>query len=182
MTHPRKVIRTAVRDALDGATAAGANVFASRVDPYRLQTLPAVGVYSLEESVDDESAETSPRELTRRLSLVVEGWVTVAGADPADDLLDDLTEEIEAAMDVDRYFGGNAAESILTDTTSERITVGDRDMAMAALVYRVTYRTDAPVTVPTLDDFETVKATHNLGNEVGPGDEAVDIFTVEEEP
>ncbi len=182
MTHQRKTIRSAVRSAVDGATAADDRVFPTRVDPYRLKTLPAIGIYGLEESVDDDSAETYPRELTRRLSLVIEGWVAVgATPEPSDDLLDDLAEQIEAAMDADRFFGGAAADSILTDTTMERHTIGDRDMAMVALVYRITYRTDA-LLVPTLDDFETVEATYNLGNEVDPGDEAVDDFVVEETP
>lgn len=174
--HQRKVIRHAIRDALLGQTAAGLRVKATRVLSLRRSELPAIAVYTPEEAVDSDSVATAPRELTRQMPVVIEGWVSVAGED-ADDAMDDLAEQIEAAMHADPYFGETVADSILDDTIMEVVQEGDRLMGFVALTYAVSYRTEAPEAPVGLDDFRTVHATHDVG-----GEPAEDQFTVQEAP
>lgn len=181
MSHPRKLIRHAIRDALDGATAAGARVYATRKLPLRRIELPAVTVWTLEESVAADSRESAPRELERELSVVIEGWVSVAG-DAADDAMDDLAEQIEAAMNADRYLGDTAADSVLDSTAMEVVEDGDRLMGLVALSYSVTYYTEVAEDGAPVDDFLTAEVTHDLGGNVHPDEVAVDLVTIQEAP
>jgi hypothetical protein len=179
MLHPRARIRHAVRDLLDGATAAGGRVHATRVVPYRRADLPAISVYTLEESADPDSRLTAPRKLTRDVSLVIEGWV--APGDNVDDAMDALALEIERAMHADPYLGDSAADSLLDSTSLEALEQGDRLMGLVLMTYQVTYRTYAPEAPEDLDDFITVASANTLGGTVDESAAAQDVFTVQED-
>lgn len=160
VAHPRKLIRDAVVAALTGATAAGTRVKGTRVEPQRNTQLPAIGVYTLSEEVDAQSAGTAPRELTRDLKLEVAGWVADSSALPVDDAMDALAEQIEVAMDADRYFGDTAANSILQSTEMSVLEENAADplIGIVKLTYTVTYRNFAGVTSPA-DDFDRAGVT-----------------------
>lgn len=173
MSHQRKEIRLAVQAALVAAdTAAETRVYASRMIPFRRIDLPAIAVYTLEESsVDNDSA---PRELTRTLQLVIEAAVRATGTQ-IDDELDDLAEEIERAMHADETFGGKCGDSVLASTEMDLAEDGDRMIGILKLTYATTYYTYAPEDADvTLDDLETVETTYDLGTE--PEDQAVDLL------
>ncbi len=176
--HQRQVIRDAVATALTGATAAGDSVFPSRVLPYVLPDLPVLSVYTPRDNVDQESATTAPRELTRELTIIVEAMSSPGPS--VDDTLDDLAAEIEAAMHADPYFGDVCADSILTTTEIELIEDGEKSLGWMALTYSVTYQTQAPEAPTDLDDFEEAYATHNVGNGVDDDQAAKDSITVRE--
>lgn len=166
--HQRQAIRVKVRDLLvAGATVAGPRVFPSRVLPLRQLQLPSLAVYTTEEAVTADSLQTAPRELTRGLTLVIEGWVR-AGAvtDPdveyVDDQLDDLADQVEQIMHADPYLGDTVGESILASTETEIVEEGERTMGLLVMTYNVTYRTLAPVAPILADDFKTVGAEHNV--------------------
>lgn len=183
MAHQRQLIRQAISQALIGAgTGAADRVYPSRKLPLRRPELPAIGVYILEEEVDDDSETTAPRELTRRAVVTIEANVLATDAVNVDDAMDAIALEIEAAMAADPSLGGQASDSILAATGIDLIDEGDRMTGLVILSYRVTYYTFAPEppTDEELDDFETVQATHNPGNDAAAGEEAVDLFTVEE--
>jgi hypothetical protein len=180
--HQRQIIRTKIADLLvAGATAAGTRVFPSRKLPLRKIELPALAVYTLDESVTADSVTSAPRELTRSLNVVIEGWI----AEPADsgttvdDAIDALAEEIETVMHADPYLGDTVGESILSETTVELVEEGDRMMALLLMTYAVTYRTLAPA-APTLDDFETVGAETDLAGAQDPADRSQLDFVVED--
>lgn len=162
MAHQRKLIRHAIIAQLTGATAAGARVQGTRVEPHKKGELPAISVYTLREPVDPDSASTAPRELTRGVKVEITGWVALLGVAPLDvgDTIDDLAEQIELAVDADRYFGGTASESVLEDTEIEIRDEGDRLIGIVTLTYAVTYRTSPAA--PVLDEFLTAKATTQI--------------------
>ena len=83
-------------------------------------------------------------------------------------------EAIEAIMHADPYFGGAAADSILTGTSFDFSTEGERDMAAITLQYGFTYRTCAPAQPTTLDTLLIANVNYNLENTVHPDDEASD--------
>jgi hypothetical protein len=180
MAHQRQVIREAVRTALLGATAAGSRVYETRVVPNRLTELPALAVYTLQDTVDQEESNTSPRELRRELDLVIEGWV--AAGTNADDAMDALALEVETAMHADPYLGGAVADSMLDSTSLEVLDEGDRFTGWFVMTYSVTYFTLAPEAPAALDDFERAGVTHDLGGDVHEDDQAEDLFTVQESP
>lgn len=175
--HQRQVIREAVRDLLIAAsTAASTRVVATRTLPYRKNELPAISVYTLEETVDGESVNTAPRELTRNLQLEIAGWVTAA--DDVDDQMDALALQIEFAMDADRYLADSAAECVLDGTTMGIQGDGDNLMGLVTLTYAVTYRTMAPEAPTDLSDFTTAAVTYNQGDAQADAAAAHDIVTV----
>ena len=112
MPHQRTRIRNATVSRLLGATAAGARVYPSRVVPFRKGDLPVLCVYTLDEVADDDGS--APRELTRALDLIIEGWV-MPGLN-VDVALDDLALEVETAMHADPYLGAPHVVSAVDDT------------------------------------------------------------------
>ena len=151
MPHPRTIIRHAVATLLRGAnTAAGARVFTTRVDPYRRPELPALAVYTLDES-SEVIEGSSPRELKRTLQLAVEA--EVAMAKNVDDVLDDLALQIELALHQDPTWGGVAEDSNLDSTEIQVLGEQDKQVGVVRMVYQVTYLSNVPATPPELPDF-----------------------------
>lgn len=179
MAHPRKLIRQAVvAQLLAASTSASVRVYATRMIPHQRTALPAVAVYTPDESVDPNAPNTSPRELERVVQLVVEGCVS--GDAAVDDVLDDFAEELEAAVDVDRTFGGTANDCTGPSTRTELVVDGDRTVGLVELTYSVTYHTFAPLTVPTPDAFLEANIHHNLGGAVHPDNQAEDVAEPEQ--
>lgn len=182
MAHPRKAFRQAVVAQLVAAnTAAGTRVTVDQVDPHKKGALPAISLFVLSESVADEAEKTYPRELERHAAVEIVGWVSGKTETEVADAMDDIAEQIEAAMDGDRYINSKAGDSILVGTEMEIREGGSSDplIGLIALTYLVTYRTSQGATAT--DDFLTVKATHELvggvANDTVP---AQDTFTVQE--
>lgn len=184
MAHQRKLIRQAVVALLVGAnTAAGARVKATRFDPHKKSQLPAIAVYTTSEPVDLGASEnTAPRELTRNVKVEIVGFVAHTDALPVDDAMDDIAEQIEAAMDEDRYLGGKAADSILESTELEVVEGEGSDpiVGVVSLTYSVTYRT-SPAAPDDLQDFRSVDAKHRIVGAV-EANQARDEFVVQETP
>lgn len=144
MTTTRKTIRQKVATALTGNTAAGANVFASRTRPVRGDQLPAILVYSREESV--EVFRESPRELRRELSLGIE--IAATADDDLDDALDDLAQQVERIMSEQQTFRDPVTgDDTISDATLERVEIqlvgeGQNQHGSCVLTYNVVYYTD----------------------------------------
>lgn len=131
MAHQRKLIRQAVVALLAGAgTAAGARVKGTRVEPNKAALLPAISVYTLSESTTSDSDMTAPIELTRELKLEVAGWVAHTDAHPVDDAMDDLAEQIEAAM-ASNYYLTLASAITAIDHTTGNITLPAHGLSTA---------------------------------------------------
>lgn len=184
MAHQRKLIRHAVVAVLaNAATAAGARVQGTRIDSHKKTEIPAISVYTLSETVDDAGSGAAPREITRNVKLEVAGWVAHSDVLPVDDAMDDLAEQIESAMDANRYLGGEAADTILESTEMQvRAEDGRSDplTGIVTLTYSVTYRT-TPVPPADLDDFLDVDAKHRIVGAV-EANQAQEQFSVQETP
>lgn len=181
MAHPRKLIRHAVVAALTGATAAGTRVKDTAVESHRKGGLPAIAVYTLREPVNQELSGGAPLELVREVKVEIAGFVGVRDPDEIADAMDDLAEQIETAMDANRYLGGLAGDSILEETNMEvRAEDGKSDplIGIVALTYSVTYRTN-PAAPEDLEDFLRVGAEHRIVDAVA-ANAANDRFTVQE--
>lgn len=180
MAHQRKVIRDKVRDLLLGKTAAGTRVYATRVLPLRKVEVAALAVYTTDERVAQESRATAPRELTRDLSLVIEGMALATPGVSVDDALDALILQVEAVMHADPRLGGTAVDSILDTTETEIIEDGDRPMGWFALTYSVVYRDEEPALPADVKDFLRADVRQSLGGVVGEDDDVEDLVTVQE--
>jgi len=181
MAHQRSLIRSAVAALLVNAnTSAGARVSATRVEPHQGRGLPAISVYTLSESLNDDLSRLSaPRELTRDLKLEIAAWVAHSDAFPVDDAMDAMAEQIEAVMSADRWLSGTAAESIYESTEMQVVEDdghSDPLVGIVTLTYSVTYRT-VPA-VAALNDFVTVDVIEKIAGGVSDTVPAEDQFTV----
>lgn len=174
--HHRTIVRRAVRDLLKGRTSAGQKVDTTRIDTWRDNELPAISVYTRVEDVDDESAETAPRELRRQVEVEIVG--AVGASDHMDDVMDALALEIETVMHADPFLGDVASDSILSGTEANVRDEGKRLIGIIILTYQVTYRTDAPE-APALEDFNTADTKYDVGVPE-EGQQAHDVVTVQE--
>jgi hypothetical protein len=176
MAHPRQLIREAAKTALVNTTAANERVVTTRRIPWRPGLLPGIGVYTLEEFVDPESARTAPRELERHPSLVVEA-VLRDDVENIDDALDAIALQIEIAIAADDTLGGTASDCWLTKTEFEFGMQGDQEIAVARLIFSVTYYKAAPDAADVaLDDLKTIDAKYNLANAQAAGNQAEDTL------
>jgi len=185
VAHPRKLIRHAVRDLLIAAnTAAGARVKGTRVEPHKSSQLPAIGVYTLNDPIAEDGSTNT--EQAHELELEVVGWVAHTEALPADDAMDDLAEQIEAAMNAEvadddgPFLGGKVSEIRFVGTVMEVVEDNARtspNVGIVVLTYAMTYRAGITAADPA-DDFETVDATHKIAGGVGNTVPAEDQFTV----
>jgi hypothetical protein len=177
MAHPRKLIRAAIVNALKAAdTAAGERVFKSRATPWRTVELPGISVFAAEELVDEGSEESAPRELLRGADFNLDLVVAMPADGDVDDALDDLAEQVEAAMHADPTFGETASDCFLVSSTFGEVAEGNRPMGALRLVYRTRYITHAPESTE-LVPLQKVGATYDLGGAQHPDDQAEDLVT-----
>ncbi len=135
--HKRTQIKNAVVTVLTGLTTTGTNVFPSRVHAMPAKHLPGLLVYFDEEN--SEPGETGPnRSLDRELSLIIEGQAK--SGDDIDDISDSIAEEVEAEMNIDRYFSGLALESFLASTDFNFSGEGRRRAGSIKMTYKIFYQ------------------------------------------
>ncbi len=163
--HPRRLIQDRIVELLTGHTAAGSRVTKTRVDPNRVVDLPAISVYILSETVDDASADTHPRELTRYPVIEIAAWAEGTEAVPVDDALNALSLQIETEMAKDRFLAGTVGDKGAILKTTE-ITVlgggeGDPLIGVLKLTYAATYYTLEIDAAPT-EDFERAHVTTQI--------------------
>ena len=176
--HQRQRIREYVVTLLNGITGVGANVYASRITPFRANVRPAIAVYTNSESVDDASDKTAPRELTRRVVLSIE---CVADAiDDVADVLDTIAQEVERRIANDDILGGAVSDCILSRTNIEFFAEGNSEIAIMQMQFNALYYQRAPEDseTPALDDFETFATNYDLGGEQATADEAKDLVEI----
>ena len=142
MAHVRQQIRDAIITQVTGLTTTGTNVFSHRVYPLQEGALPALMVSTLNESISASAMGTfgSSTSIIRNLSVTVEGYVKATSA--ADDTLDTIAEEVEAALGDDETLGG-LVEYIELSSTQLSFEGGDSDqpVGIVSLNYDVLYRT-----------------------------------------
>jgi hypothetical protein len=155
MAHPRKLIRAAFTNRLKSSTASGGyrtraqnRVYKSRLAPVSEEELkedgPAILVYARMEKTDkdkDYGIDGDASRVERELTLVTEAML-VAG-DEVDDALDDLAEEIEAAISDFMIPGFESARIRLTESDIDLVTEQvKRPVGAIGLVWHIVYRTD----------------------------------------
>lgn len=184
MAHPRKQIRQAVVALLIAAnTNAAGRVKGTRVEPHKNSQLPAISVYTLTDPVDEDlstnTTEVHPVELEIAL------WVAHKDSAPADDAMDDLAEQVEAAMRAtvssNSMLGGKATAIVFKGTAMEVAEDdgrSDPEIGIAVMKYVVVYRASLAAADAT-DDFLRADAKHPLvGGIAGDTPVAEDLFNV----
>ncbi len=146
MTHARTQIRKAVVNALKGNTAAENRVYESRVYALDDPKLPALLVFTPQESMGQPSIQR-PRTQMRQLQLMVEGYLKARGDIDSD--ADALALEVEQLIGADPTLGGLVKDAML-DTTATRLSgEGEKPVAIVSLTFVILYsvKENAPQTL-----------------------------------
>lgn len=157
MPHSRVLIRDAAYQMLLNTTSVGSNVFRNRVRPIFQGELPAIIIYTREETA--EIFDESPRRLKRNLQLVFE--IETKADNTLDDKLDFIAGEIEAKVNNNQTLGGVLSDIILKSTRMQLLAEGDDLHGACELTFDCEYFTDEVFT-GTLDDFVTADITYDL--------------------
>jgi len=145
MAHVRKQIRDNIQTTLTGLTTTGTNVFTSRVYPIQSAAMPGLCIYTSSETVEAQTIKP-PRGLIRSLEVSVEAYVENTNAD---DVLDTISAQIEAAMTTDLMRGGLAKDTRLIGFEADFAGEGERPLFVGRFSYEILYST-------TETDAETV--------------------------
>ena len=141
MTHVRQQIRDAVATTVTGL-ATGATVYKMRKYDLDKAALPAILVYTMDESsgLATIGQTIGQKTLNRNLTLVVE--VLIEGnSDAVFNAVDTACEEVEAAVSADFYVGGLAKSIVLTSTATDVNVEGSDAIGSATMQYTVNYWT-----------------------------------------
>ena len=139
MAHARQAIREQVGTTLTGLSTTGSNVFQSRVYPLQDSNLPALLIYTKEET-SEAIVMGSNRVIERELTLAVEAYVKTNTN--SDDTIDTIAEEIEAAIGADSTLNNKAKDVFLVATDINYVGEGENPVAVATLNFLVSYCTD----------------------------------------
>ena len=91
MAHIRKTIREHVVTTITSLSTTGSNVYETRYFPLQTGNLPALIVYTLDETVEDYTLGRNTRTQQRSLNLIIEAHCR--GTANIDDTLDTIAEE-----------------------------------------------------------------------------------------
>lgn len=137
--HIRTQIRNYIVNLLDGNTAAGANVFPSRIYPLQNDNLPGICVYTPNEAIDDEEGKIA-RIQHRNQSIVIECREKINT--DMDEALDDLTEDVEQIIFADRFLGGLLCAMDLLETETEISDDAEKPVGIASMTFAAQAMTD----------------------------------------
>ena len=138
MAHIRKTIREHVVTTITSLSTTGSNVYETRYFPLQSGNLPALIVYTLDETVEDYTIGQNTRTQLRSLNLIIEAHCR--GTANIDDTLDTIAEEVEEAMVTDITRGGNAKDTKLVSTEVDFDTASQKTGLMR-LTYLISYNT-----------------------------------------
>lgn len=147
MSHVRQQIRDRVATLVTGLPTIGASVYKMRRYALDDAKLPAICVYTTDES--SSLITIGSRTLRRVINVVVD--IIIKGSSTAvSDSIDTICVSAEEAMAADFTLNGLAKSSVLTSSEIDVNVEGEKSIASARLVYAVEY-------VTLITDVETAR-------------------------
>ena len=134
--HIRQQIRERAGTVLTGLTTTGSNVFETRIYPLENTNLPALVIYTKNETSEPIVISTN-RLMSRELELIVE--VYVKQTSNFDDQVDKICKEVEVAISADTTLNGLAKDCFLQSTEIEYNTEGEQPLSFAVLTFLTNY-------------------------------------------
>jgi hypothetical protein len=136
MANNRSAIRDAIKALLLDETDAGANVYTSRTSPLWQSELPAILIYTEDESAKPESMRANSRSI-RTLQVTIHA--KIEASEDVDDDVDSLVAEIETLISEESSLGGTVLGSQLTNTETRVDMQGESEIGVAVLTYECLY-------------------------------------------
>ena len=134
--HIRQQLRERAGTVLTGLTTTGSNVFETRIYPLENTNLPALVIYTKNETSEPIVISTN-RLMSRELELIVE--VYVKQTSNFDDQVDKMCKEVEVAISADTTLNGLAKDCFLQSTEIEYNTEGEQPLSYAVLTFLTNY-------------------------------------------
>jgi len=134
--HIRQQIRERAGTVLTGLTTTGSNVFETRIYPLSNTNLPALAIYTKNETSEPLVISTN-RVMSRELELIVE--VYVKQTSNFDDQVDKICKEVEIAISADTTLNSLAKDCFLQSTEIEYNTEGEQPLSYAVLTFLTNY-------------------------------------------
>jgi hypothetical protein len=140
MTHPRTRLRAAFVERLTDATAVEERVYAGRLMPVEEPELPAIIVHTRDAEKIEGRSPSGWNGFEERL-CIVSVVILAQSFEDIDADLDDIAEEVEAALQSWVIPGFESSDALLIDTaTGDPEFDGSLTTAATVLRYGVTYR------------------------------------------
>ena len=134
--HVRQQIREYFGTTLTGLTTTGSNVYESRVYTLQDNTLPALVIFTKEETSEPIVIGVD-RVMSRELSVVVEAYCKATSN--FDDTIDTISKEVEEAIAADRTLGGLAKDTYIESTDIEYTGDGEQPVGYVTLTFLTNY-------------------------------------------
>lgn len=147
MAHVRKQIRDRVATLVTGLPTTGANVYKMRRYALDDTKLPAICVYTMDES--SSLITIGSRTLLRTINVAVQAFAKGAST-TISDTIDTICVEVEEAIAADFQLNGLAKSCVLTESQIDINVEGERSVANVSLIYSVEY-------VTSITDVETAR-------------------------
>lgn len=147
MSHVRTQIRDRVATLVTGLPLTGANVYKMRRYALDDSKLPAICVYTTDES--SSLITVGSRTLRRVINAIVEIYAKGSSV-TVSDTIDGICISVEEAIAADFALNGLAKSCILTSTETDVNIEGENGIGTARLVYAVEY-------VTSIGDVETAR-------------------------
>ena len=134
--HVRQQIREYFGTTLTGLTTTGSNVYESRIYTLQDNTLPALVIFTKEETSEPIVIGVD-RVMSRELSVVVEAYCKATSN--FDDTIDTISKEVEEAIAADRTLGGLAKDTYLESTEIEFNAEGEKPLGYVSMTFLTNY-------------------------------------------
>lgn len=147
MAHVRKQIRDRVATLVAGLPTTGANVYKMRRYALDDAKLPAICVYTMDES--SSLITIGSRTLNRTINVAVQAFA-VGPSSTISDTIDAICVEVEEAIAADFQLNGLAKSCVLTESQIDISVEGEKSVGNVSLIYSVDY-------VTSITDVETAR-------------------------
>lgn len=170
----RSEIRAKLVELISQNTMAEDRVYGNRARSVWPEELPLIAIYTRNETCTE--FEKSPRTLKREALVAIE---CIAKADESlDDTLDQMAEEVEAAIGSDESLGDVCSDCILQDTETTLSADGNTMFGSAVLTYRVTYFSELVEPEAVGDPLEGFDVAYDLKpSEIVEAQDKIDLPT-----
>ena len=147
MAHVRQQIRDRIATILTGLPTTGNNVYKMRRYALDDSKLPAILVYTMDES---SALITIGNRTVRRVINVAVHILCTGSSTTIQDTIDGLCVNVEEAVGNDYQLNGLAKSCILVSTEVDIVTDGERPISSARLVFACEY-------ITAINDVETAR-------------------------
>lgn len=163
----KRKIKIAVRKLLTEKLGKKYSVKLSRSSFTEASELPAINIYTLDETVDRFDA--APKSYKRILAMTIECINSQDSDEKLDECLEEMGADVETAMEADETLGELVNKLELVRTAYKLEPEAEIATGSLILTYNIEFFTQ-PSSLIAVDDLENIEFEWKLGQDRGPPD------------